>query len=100
MEMKFDAPLVSRVSYLDPAFTLTVIDDRGDRKYSLATLTPLSRVVTAVGLSYFNASGISPNGSSPNSVKFLLVNCNGTLASTAPGLVVWIVLNLAKFLKE
>lgn len=39
-------PLVSNVSFLVPALTATVMLAKLESLYSVATLTPLSRVVT------------------------------------------------------
>jgi hypothetical protein len=45
--MKDAVPLVSSVSFLEPALTATVIDARGEPHVSVATLTPFSKTVTS-----------------------------------------------------
>lgn len=50
--MNYETPLVSKVSFLDPALTNTVTVAKVEFKFSVATLTPLSNFVNECALSY------------------------------------------------
>lgn len=63
--VKYDAPVVPRVSCLDPLPTYTPTFEVAPRTFSVQTRIPFESVVDWNGLTNLSGSGISPNGRSP-----------------------------------